>query len=358
MTSSSLGKIRTICVAILTVIAVTASLYILKPVLVPFVFAVFLFFLISPLIDFQVNKLQLPKPIAIVTTLCVVALVVTFAAFILTLSIQSLLSSRPLFQEKLVPMLSRASHIAKDFGYSLDTTLLKKSIAKLPILGWLRSFSGSLMSIIGNTTLIIIFLLFFMAGKNDEKKDGKTGKKTSRASLINATVQHQIGHYLAIKTIISTITGAIIWAVLTTFHVKLALVFATLTFLLNFIPNIGPLIATVLPIPVMLIQFGLTGTVIWVFGILIAIQFFIGNILEARMLGKSLGLHPVVVLLALLFWGSIWGTSGMFLAIPITAILKLILERSPLTQDLAKLMEGDISIINYLLFEDKTKPSH
>jgi len=118
--------------------------------------------------------------------------------------------------------------------------------------------------------------------------------------------------------------------------------FAVITFFLNFIPNIGSLIAILLPAPVAILQFGLGFKFAMLMIILGGIQFAIGNVLDPKLMGENLGLHPVVVLLALLFWGFIWGVPGMFLSVPMTAIIKLILSRYPATKPVAGWLEGNI----------------
>ncbi len=116
--------------------------------------------------------------------------------------------------------------------------------------------------------------------------------------------------------------------------------FAILTVLLNFIPNFGSVIATLLPIPVLLLQYGLGWQTMTVITLLFAIQFCIGNLVEPKMMGESLDLHPVTILLFLMFWGLVWGLPGMFLAVPITAILKIILSRIETTLPLSELLAG------------------
>ena len=111
----------------------------------------------------------------------------------------------------------------------------------------------------------------------------------------------------------------------------MAFVFALLTIMLNFIPTVGSLFAVALPIPILFLQYQLTWPFWVVISICMAVQFFIGNIVESKMLGDSMDLHPITVLICLIFWGLIWGIAGMFLAVPITAILKIVFSRIPST---------------------------
>ena len=125
------------------------------------------------------------------------------------------------------------------------------------------------------------------------------------------------------------------------FGVPLAIVFGLLTFLLNFIPNIGPLIGTVAPVPFLVLNSEMSPTsAIVCFVLIAAIQFVSGNVIETRWMGKSFDVSPVFLLLALMFFGLVWGIIGMFLATPIVSIVKIILYQNPSSRPIAELMAG------------------
>ena len=121
----------------------------------------------------------------------------------------------------------------------------------------------------------------------------------------------------------------------------MAFMFATLTFLLNFIPTIGSIIAVLIPLPIMLLQFGFGSGFFGCLLLLGLIQISIGNVLEPKLMGDSTGLHPVTVLLSLTFWGLLWGVTGMFLSVPIMASLRLIFSKFELTSPIADAFAGD-----------------
>jgi AI-2 transport protein TqsA len=121
----------------------------------------------------------------------------------------------------------------------------------------------------------------------------------------------------------------------------MALSFGVLAFLLNFIPNVGPIVASLLPIPLILLD--PSGNIVWMVAVIAAtatIQLISGNVVEPKLMGNSSDLHPVTILLALMFWGMMWGIIGMFLATPITAAIKIVLERFELTRPIASVMAG------------------
>ena len=125
--------------------------------------------------------------------------------------------------------------------------------------------------------------------------------------------------------------------ILLAFKVKLAVLFALFVFLLNFIPSVGSIVAVLLPIPVLFLQFGFGPNFFIVLGLLTATEFTIGNLLEPRFLGEGMDLHPVTVVASLIFWSLIWGVPGAFLSVPITASVKIVLSKMKHTRPVAEL---------------------
>jgi AI-2 transport protein TqsA len=116
--------------------------------------------------------------------------------------------------------------------------------------------------------------------------------------------------------------------------------FASLCFFLCFIPTLGSIVSTLLPLPVALVQYHEAWPIWAALLFPTLIQALIGNILEPKFLGRGLDLHPVTILLSLMFWGLIWGVAGMFLAVPITAVLKIVLDKNPLTHHFSEVLAG------------------
>jgi AI-2 transport protein TqsA len=163
-------------------------------------------------------------------------------------------------------------------------------------------------------------------------------------------IEHQVRHYMSIKLTVSAMTGFLVWLVLALFKLELANVFGILTFLFNFIPSIGSIIATLLPIPIAVAQFQNPWSILLVVGIPGAIQMIIGNGIEPKLMGKGLNLHPVTILLTLSFWGLLWGIPGMFLAVPITAVIRIILMQFTTLKPIGNLLAGKLP-------ESKTSPN-
>jgi AI-2 transport protein TqsA len=180
--------------------------------------------------------------------------------------------------------------------------------------------------------LVIVFLIFLLVG-------GTARAQPSGGVL--GQVEVRIKRYIVAKATVSAATGGLVGFVLAMLGVDLALVFGLFAFLLNFIPNIGSLVATLLPLPVVLLspQSSLT-TIILAIALPGVIQVIMGNFIEPKIMGGSLDLHPVTILLALIVWGMLWGIMGMLLATPLTAVMKMLFERMEHTAPLAELLAG------------------
>ena len=153
-------------------------------------------------------------------------------------------------------------------------------------------------------------------------------------------IADKIRNYLSIKTIVSAITGGLIWILLVIIGVDYPVLWGVLAFLLNYIPNIGSIIAGVPPVLLAAIQLGPWGA-LWTALAFLAVNMVMGNAVEPRLLGKGLGLSTLVVFLSLIFWGFVLGTVGMFLAIPLTLTAKLIFDYDPNTRWIGVLLGSE-----------------
>ena len=208
-----------------------------------------------------------------------------------------------------------------------------------------RNISSLIIALSSKFVMTFVFLMFMLveAPYLDEKIEKAFGKNSERIKKILSTISEQVSSYLSTLTLISLATGICAWIVLTILEVRLAAGWGVLTFLLNFIPTVGSIIATIPPVVMAVIQFspGLFKPFL-VLMLLAAIQITIGNIITPKVVGDRLGVSPVVILLSLLLWGMIWGIPGALLSTPIISIIKIVCENIPALHSLAVLMgSGD-----------------
>jgi AI-2 transport protein TqsA len=196
----------------------------------------------------------------------------------------------------------------------------------------LRNTVGTIFGFLSGMLFVCFFVIFLLAGRNPYAEHSQM----YRDVVVN------MRRYLGTKVITSALVGVLVWASLAVLGMELASVFGVLAFLLNFIPVIGPIIVTVLPIPLAMAQFQSPWPVILVVAVPGVIHNVIGNIIEPKMMGKGLDLHPVTIMLALSFWGLLWGIVGMFLAAPITAAMRIVLMQFDTFRPIANLLAGEL----------------
>jgi AI-2 transport protein TqsA len=350
-------RIQTICLLILTALGITGALYLFASVLIPFVLAIFLTLCLIPAIDVQMKLLRIPRRTAILTTVAVGCALLILGALLVTVAVNQIVESKDDYGKQFQQVLVKTRGLLPPEWYtnsndsapdpndpvaSSDDSSEDPSepLIRIPtntIRKVLTDTASSIMGVISNGLLVVIFMIFMVAGKGTYK--------ASPGSLW-WEVESRIKRYVLTMIVTSGITGVLVGLVLFVLKVKFYWMFGFLAFLLNFIPNIGSIIATILPLPVALIdpELGMVSKVL-VLAIPGIIQFGIGNLLQPKMMGESLDLHPVVVLLSLIFFGTIWGIIGMFLAVPITAVVKIFLQRFGYTRAIADLISGKTDML-------------
>jgi AI-2 transport protein TqsA len=326
--------VQTVCLLILAFLAAGISLYFLRPVLVPFVLALFFAACLKPLIQFQRIYLRFPHPLAVAGAL-ILALVVLGAIGIpvgmaINKSWPAFEHQFDVFMQKLPEKLPLRRLGLHPFSMQVSSSTF---LDKAP--SWFFEVTGAA----SGTLLVIIFTLFLLLGRRAAAPYRKN------VGLL-AEIEHRVQQYITQMVMLSAISGILVGIVLAGCGVKFAVMFGFLAFLLNFIPTVGSIIATLLPLPVILLspEMGPTAKII-ALALPAAIQIFLGNAVQPRFLGNALDLHPIVVLISLVFWGMIWGLPGAFLATPMTAVLRIVLDKIPATRPIAELLAGRIEAV-------------
>jgi len=323
--------LTTISLATIAIFALGAMLIYARSVLIPFVLAVLIFLVVSPVLDFLVLKLKFHRPFAVLVTLLLVLVIISIIFVLLSEAVQTIIATAGQYANSFADLIDTGLEKIDRWDITPYVTHINEAITnKIP--GMVTGSFGTAVDIIGKLFIVAIFVIFLLAGRNPHA--AWTG--------LYADVINKVRKYIITKSIISTVTGILVWLTLSAFGLQLAAVFGMLAFLLNFIPSIGSIIATLLPIPIAVAQFQNP----WMIGLVVAIpgaiQISIGNVIEPRIMGSGLNLHPVVILLALSFWGLIWGPVGMFLSVPITAMLRIVLMQVETLKPVGMLLAGKL----------------
>ena len=324
-----LAPINTACLMILAASAATWVLVYTKTVLMPFVIALFISMVAGTLAGWLKQKWKVPYGLGLVLSFIAFLAIIALSVLFISGSIESFVAGADIYAERLNDTLDWLLLEAQKYGINMNAQFLADTVDKLPVFNMVKSVGSTLVSILTNLMLITLFVIFIFMGKASAEKPSFVGN-----------IQKQISFYLLIKIFVSLLAAGFTWIVLASVKTELASMLAVLTFVLNFIPNIGPFISTMLPMPVLFLQYGLDWHILLALILLTTIHFIIGNILETKWLGKGMDLDPLVVIACLIFWALVWGIMGALLAVPMTAIVKMVLERNETTKPLADLLGG------------------
>ena len=325
------NKVLTISSGIMAVFVAGLVLRFAKPVFFPFFLALFFYFVLSPVLDF-LTKLKIPRAVAVVIILILTFLVLYLLGVIFYSSGAIFADELPTYVQKLTGLLNELQTELRLSKTTVDPLSWLKNLDMNQVGSLFLSSVGTVFSFLSNLFLVLIFLVFMLAGKGKLNAKIKASFETRQASQLNHIIDNidrQIQKYLAIKTAMCLLTGLLSFVILVFFGVKFAVVFAFITFLLNYIPNIGAFIAKIFPFVFTLLQFNSFLKAFWVLFVLVVFDAVIGMILEPRLMGRGLGLSPLAILLSLFFWGWLWGIPGMILSVPMMVILKIIADNVP-----------------------------
>jgi AI-2 transport protein TqsA len=323
-------------------IASVVTLVFLKDMLIPFVLAVIIWFIIRE-VQSLTRKLTIkgraiPRWLSGVLAFLFIFGMLGLVVKLLVDNINGISAVIPVYEKNI-------GSVIRSIDSQLGIDLLEQArelSGDIEFAGVLSSLLNSITTILGNAFLIIIYVIFLML----EQRFFRTKfnalytdpMHAERAGKILNDIDHSLGRYVSLKSFVSLLTGGLSYAALQIIGVDFAFFWAFLIFTLNFIPNIGSLIATLFPTIVAAIQFGDLTPALYVIAAVGTIQLVIGNVVEPRLFGDSLNISSLVVILSLAFWGAIWGIVGMILSVPITVMMILIFAQFESTRSVAILL--------------------
>ncbi len=221
-------------------------------------------------------------------------------------------------------------------------------IREINVSNMLTILIGSLSNLMSNVFIILLYAVFVLLEETyfaDKMKQMFVGEQHyERFNAITSKIEDSIANYLKLKTFVSLLTGVLSYLALLFIGVDAPGFWAFLIFILNFIPTIGSLVATLFPAVFCILQFGEFSHGLLVFAIVGSVQLVVGNFVEPRVMGSSMNISPLVTIAALSFWGLIWGITGMILSVPITVVMIIIMSQFEKTRNIAVLLseKGEI----------------
>lgn len=316
-----------VIVSLAAFVVVIAGMKASTEILVPFLLAVFIAVLCTPLMVW----LKARKIPTVVSVLLVAALFFLLAATLGTVigaSLSAFYQDLPQYEQKLQLQGQEGIQWLQGMGIEVDQTILSDYIDPGAAMKMVAQVFSGLGGVLTNTFLIlfsVVFILVEASGFPDKVKRALGDQTTALESF--QRFSDSVQRYLLIKTLVSIGTGIFAGVALTLIGVDYAILWALIAFLLNYIPNIGSILAAVPPMLIALIQLGPMSSLL-VASVYVTINTLFGNVIEPKFMGKSLGLSTLVVFVSLVFWGWVFGPVGMLLSIPLTMVVKIALEGS------------------------------
>lgn len=340
-------KVLNYTAAAVLVVLVFYLLIVGKSLLLPLVIAITLWYLINTLArgfhQLKLGNFQFPMPLCLLASFLTFILITWMLINTLSSNAEDVLDVAPVYQENLTRRLESIPYI--DIAAIEDQSFTQLITDWIDLPSYATSIASSLASILASGGLILIYVgfLFLEQGHFSNKISALVAnpdKEEDVRKIINR-IRDDVQKYIRIKIFTSLLTGTLSYIFLLAVGVDFAEIWALLIFLLNFIPTIGSIIATIFPALIALAQSdGYTLFFLVLIGIG-AFQVCIGNILEPRLMGSSFNLSPIIILLNLALWGYIWDIPGMFLCVPFLIIGTIILSHFPQTRPIAILLSSD-----------------
>ncbi|MEM7538975.1 MAG: AI-2E family transporter [Chloroflexota bacterium] len=326
-----------------------------KEILLPFVIAIIIWRVLVGLTETihrqRIGSFQPPYWLSILTLVVMFAFFFQLTIDIFVDEIQEFIESLPHHQDNLVALLGTLPPRVLEAIPAFSTGDIENGLNTLLInlfnslSAYISTIGTNVVSLISQTSVVAIYVIFLLLEQNTfaKKMIAMFPDQTVRKDMseILKSIGDNITDYIGIKTWISLLLAVVLFVIMLLMGLEHAVVWAILSFFLNFIPFIGPLIAIIFPALTAI----LTSTNwVWIIGVTVAVsvvQGIFGYAIEPKMMGNRLGVSPLIVLLALAVFGAIWGLAGMFLSVPLVVIMIIILGHFQRTRPIAIMLSED-----------------
>ncbi|SFV55094.1 Putative transport protein [hydrothermal vent metagenome] len=327
-----------------SVIIILAGVKMASVIVVPFLLSIFLAIILAPLF-LWLKRLGLGEMVSLTIIVISLLFIVSLLVTLVGNSVQDFNQNIPIYELKLRADLHNIFTKLDDLGVHIPQKDFMDIFQSSSVMKYIANTLKSLGSLLTSSFMIILTVVFMLMEISQFTE--KLNRANSNTILKFTEVNNNIKHYMMIKALTSAVTGLLIAVALKLLGIHYAILWGLLAFALNFIPNIGSIIASIPAILMAIIQYDLT-TAAMVGVVYLIINVIIGSILEPRILGRGLGLSPLIILLSLIFWGWLLGPLGMLLSVPLTVIIKIALDTDPNTKWLAIILSsgGDLKSID------------
>ena len=326
---------------------VVAGMKAAAPLIVPFLLAVFLTIIILPLL-LWLEKKGIPELPSLLFILIILVGLWFLLVFLIGTALGGYTQNVPLYQQRLRTIVGETWSWLSTYGITIDRSMLNEIFDPGKILKLTTRTLNGFSGVLKNAFLILIMFIFLVLEATGIPRKIQAIQRNEKGSLNSlSALTTGVNRYLAIKAMTSLITGILIYLFLRIQGIDYPILWGMLAFTLNFIPNIGSLIAAVPPVLLALIQFGAVQATVTML-VFMTVNMAIGSLLEPKIMGKGVGLSSLVVFLSLIFWGWVLGPVGMLLSVPLTMAAKIVLSEHETTRWISLLLGSNREVSIYL----------
>jgi len=329
-------------VAVAAFVIVIAGMRAAESILVPFLLSAFLAIICAPPL-FWLQRKRVPTVLAVLIVIAAILGIGLLLGVLVGASLKNFSANLPIYQTRLQEKMTALVAWLEGIGFDISDQVLLEYFDPGAVMRLVSSGLTRLGSVLTNAFLILLTVIFilFEASSFPTKLRAIWGE--SNPALANADkVVNNVKRYMARKTLVSLATGISIGIWLSVLGVHYALVWGLLAFLLNYVPNIGSIIAAIPAVLLALVQLGLSSALFAGLGFLV-VNLVVGYMIEPRFMGRGAGLSTLVVFISLVFWGWVLGPIGMLLSVPLTMTVKIALESNEDTRWIAILLGSEAS---------------
>ena len=324
-----------------SVVIVVAGLRAAQALVVPFLLAVFLAVVSIPFMRWLQSK-HVPRLLAVISTILAGVGVIVILGLVLGRALNELADVAPQYQVRLQELVDSSVVLLSGWGIPAEGWQSRDlfPVGLFDVLGGAISAFALFAS---NAFLVLLAMIFILteAVGFSTKLQAAFGSTAHFKPLERMT--RQVQHYLVIKTAMSAVTGTVVGVWVWSLGLDFVILWGLVAFLLNFVPNLGSILAAVPAVLFALIQLGPGRAAVIALGYVV-VNIVVGNFVEPMLMGRRLGLSTLVVFTSLVFWGWMWGPVGMLLSVPLTMVLKIALENTENFRWVAVMLETNPSV--------------
>ncbi len=320
-----------------------------RSVLVPIAFGMVVVYIIVGLAQalerVPVLGRVLPVQVRFLLSIALIVYTITALAYLVMSSRDSIIALAPQYQKSLLAIIQQGAVFLRIEGEPTWASLRTDLFSQINLQRLLGSMVVSVSSMVSTAVIVLLYAAFLLLEQRTfTAKIGhlsKDPRSVERIMAVAGDINRRVGAYLALKTLISILLGLACWMIMAFFGLEFAPFWAAVITLLNFVPYIGSFLGVLFPVVMSVVQFENQAMVLWLLLSLTLAQFVIGNFIDPYVMGNSLNLSPFAILVSLAVWSELWGIPGAFLAVPLTAVVAIVLSSFPETRPVAVMLSRD-----------------